>query len=49
VVLNAAAGLVVAGKAEKLAAAAELAVDAIDSGKALRVLERLKEISNSAA
>jgi len=49
VVLNAAAGLVIAGKAEKLIVAAELAGDAIDSGRALRVLEHLKEVSHSAA
>ncbi len=46
VVLNAAAALVVAGKADGLAAAARLAGQAIDQGEALRVLERMITITN---
>jgi anthranilate phosphoribosyltransferase len=41
VVLNSAAALVVAGKATDLAAGAEMAMAAIDSGRAAAVLERL--------
>ena len=46
VVLNAAAGLVVADAAPDLAAAIPLATESIDSGSAARVLERLVVISN---
>lgn len=45
-VLNAAAGLIVAGKADDLAAAARRAETAIDDGDAMRSLERLIAISN---
>jgi anthranilate phosphoribosyltransferase len=44
VVLNAAAALVVAGKAPNLLAGVESAKGAIDSGKAARLLEQVKEI-----
>ncbi len=45
-VLNAAAALVVAGKAETLADAVKLAGHTIDSGAALGALERLIAVSN---
>jgi anthranilate phosphoribosyltransferase len=47
VALNAAAGLVAAGRAPDLAAGLEDAAAAIDSGRALHALDRLVEISNS--
>jgi anthranilate phosphoribosyltransferase len=47
VILNAAAALVIAGKAEDLGGAAELAQNAIDSGKANDLLLRVCEISQS--
>lgn len=46
VIFNAAAALIVAGKAETLKAGAELAARAIDSGSAKGRLEKLIEISN---
>ncbi|RWO91504.1 MAG: anthranilate phosphoribosyltransferase [Mesorhizobium sp.] len=46
VLMNAGAGLVVAGKATTLADGMATAVQAIDSGRALKVLDRLVEISN---
>ncbi len=46
VVLNAAAALVVAGKADGLAAGAKLAIEAIDGGAAQSSLEGLVAISN---
>jgi len=46
VLLNAAAALVVTGRAQSLAGAIELATEAIDSGKALEKLEALIELSN---
>ncbi len=46
VVLNAAAGLVVADAASDLGAAIPMAMESIDSGSAARVLERLVVISN---
>ncbi|MCK9993998.1 MAG: anthranilate phosphoribosyltransferase, partial [Alphaproteobacteria bacterium] len=46
VLLNAAAALIVAGKAADLKAGAALAADAIDGGGAAKVLERLIAISN---
>lgn len=49
VVLNAAAGLIAAGKTDDLKAAAELAVEAIDSGAASELLERLGERSHAPA
>ena len=42
VVLNAAAGLIVAGRTADLRAGAAMAAQAIDSGAALRALERLR-------
>jgi anthranilate phosphoribosyltransferase len=45
-VLNAAAGLVVADKAKSLAEGARLAEAAIDSGKAMKTLEKLTAVSN---
>lgn len=45
VVLNAAAALVVAGKAEDLAQGARLAEGSIDSGSAMRCLDRLVSLS----
>ena len=47
--LNAAAALVVAGKADDLAAGAALAAEAIDSGGAKGVLDRLVAITNRSA
>ncbi|TIQ33445.1 MAG: anthranilate phosphoribosyltransferase [Mesorhizobium sp.] len=46
VLMNAGAGLVVAGKATTLADGIEAAAQAIDSGRALAVLDKLVEISN---
>jgi anthranilate phosphoribosyltransferase len=46
VLMNAGAGLVVAGKATTLADGIIMAAQAIDSGRALAVLDRLVEISN---
>jgi anthranilate phosphoribosyltransferase len=43
VLLNAAAALVVTGRASDLRAGARLAAAAIDEGRALRLLERIKE------
>ena len=48
VILNAAAALAVAGKAETIAGGIPLAEKAIDSGAAAAALEKLVEISNSA-
>lgn len=45
VLLNAAAGLIIAGKADSLKNAAAIAAEAIDSGKALMVLERIRKIT----
>ena len=47
--LNAAASLVIAGKAEALAEGLELAARSIDSGAALAVLEKLVAVSNAHA
>ncbi len=47
-ILNAAAALIVGGKAENLAHGAELAARAIDSGAARRTLEKLVAVSNGA-
>jgi anthranilate phosphoribosyltransferase len=49
VLLNAAAGLDVAGRAETMADGVELAANAIDSGGARRVLDRWVRVSNEAA
>ncbi|MCA0048662.1 anthranilate phosphoribosyltransferase [Mesorhizobium sp. B283B1A] len=46
VLMNAGAGLVIAGKATTLGDGITLAAQAIDSGRALQVLDRLVEISN---
>lgn len=46
VILNAAAALLVAGKAEDLTAGAKLAAEAIDSGKAKGVLDQMVAITN---
>ncbi|ANN59234.1 anthranilate phosphoribosyltransferase [Mesorhizobium loti NZP2037] len=46
VLMNAGAGLVIAGKTTTLADGIALAAQAIDSGRALQVLDRLVEISN---
>jgi len=46
VLMNAGAGLVVAGKATTLSDGMAAAAQAIDSGRALQVLDRLVEISN---
>lgn len=47
IVYNAAAGLVIAGKAENLKTGAELAKQAIDSSKAYAILQKLGSVSNS--
>jgi len=47
VLLNAAAGLIVAGKAETLKAGAQLAADAIDSGRAAEVAGKLAATSQA--
>ncbi|NBX04052.1 MAG: anthranilate phosphoribosyltransferase [Alphaproteobacteria bacterium] len=49
VVLNAAGGLVVAGKVSTLKEGAEMAVEAIDNGNAYTALKKLVEISNGRA
>ena len=46
VLLNAGAGLYIAGRAESVAAGVKLAAKLIDSGKALKTLERFIEVSN---
>ena len=46
VLLNSAAGLYVAGKVESLKEGVELAEEIIDSGKALKQLERFVEVTN---
>jgi len=46
VLMNAGAGLVIAGKATTLGDGIALAAQAIDSGRALKVLDRLVEVSN---
>lgn len=46
VLLNAGAGLYIAGKAESMEAGVKLAAELIDSGKANETLERLIEVSN---
>ncbi len=48
VLMNAGAGLVVAGKAARLEDGIAIAADAIDSGKATAVLDRLVKVSNEA-
>jgi anthranilate phosphoribosyltransferase len=48
VLLNAAAALVVAEKADELGEASDMAADAIDSRRALNVLERMIEFSTAA-
>lgn len=47
VVMNAAAAIYVAGKAESLQEAAKIAEDRIDSGKALKVLEQFVKLTNA--
>lgn len=49
VILNAAAGLLVAGRANTTREAARLAAETIDSGAAARLLERLVQMSHEAA
>ncbi|NDA37613.1 MAG: hypothetical protein EBX80_03700 [Acidimicrobiia bacterium] len=49
VALNAAAGIVVAGKAEDMAQGLEIAFDSIDSGSARDVLDDLIRVSVDAA
>lgn len=46
VLMNAGAGLIIAGKATTLGDGIALAAQAIDSGRALQVLDRLVEVSN---
>ena len=48
-ILNAAAALVVAGRADTVAAGLELARAAIDDGRATATLNKMAEISQSAA
>ena len=47
VLLNAGAGLLVAGKVESIADGAKLAAEAIDSGKARAKLDQIREVSTS--
>ncbi len=49
VALNAAAGLVVAGRVQGLAEGLELATASLDDGSAASVLERLVQVSTDAA
>ena len=46
VLMNAGAGLYIAGKAESMEAGIKLAAELIDSGKASETLDRLIEVSN---
>jgi anthranilate phosphoribosyltransferase len=46
VLMNAGAGLVVAGKVENLAQGVQLAASSIDQGRAAAVLDRLVVVSN---
>ena len=46
VLMNAGAGLYIAGKADSIADGIKLAAELIDSGKALATLESYKEVSN---
>lgn len=48
VLMNAGASLYICGKAETFTDGVELAAELIDSGKAMKVLERLVEVSNRA-
>jgi len=47
VLLNAAAGLIVAGRADTLKLGAQMAASEIDSGRAKATLEKLIHVSNS--
>lgn len=47
VLINSAAGFIVAGKTEDFRTAMNMAVDTIDSGRALRKLEEIKRVTNS--
>ncbi|HMK60879.1 MAG TPA: anthranilate phosphoribosyltransferase [Dissulfurispiraceae bacterium] len=47
VLMNAAAALMVAGKADNFITAAAIAAEAIDSGKALAKLDEIKKVTNS--
>ena len=47
VLLNSAAGLYVAGKVESLREGVKMAAEIIDSGKALKQLEKFIEVTNS--
>ena len=47
VLLNAAAGLVVAGAVDDLEAGLDLAASSVDSGRAMAALERVVEVSNA--
>ena len=47
VLLNAGAGIYIGGKAASMEEGVKKAAELIDSGKALAVLEKVKEISNS--
>lgn len=47
VVMNAAACIYIAGKADTLQAAAKIAEDMIDSGKAMQVLEQFVKLTNA--
>jgi anthranilate phosphoribosyltransferase len=49
IILNAAAGLIAAGKVNEPTQAAQLAADAIDSGAARELLRRLAERSHANA
>lgn len=47
VIINSAAAIVIAGKTDDLRTGAEMAKDALDSGRALKKLEDIKKVSNS--
>lgn len=47
VLINSSAALVVAGKAKDFKDGVEIAIDAIDSGRALKKLEEIKKVTNS--
>ena len=47
VIINSAAAIVIAGKTDDFRIGAEMAADALDSGRALRKLEDIKRVSNT--
>jgi len=46
VLMNSSAALVVAGKAKDFRSGAEIAAEALDSGKAMKKLKEIKKVTN---